>query len=75
MVEPRDNVESLLKAMWLTIVTMATAGYGDTVSASVTGSIIVAILVVSSFLYMAMPLGIIVHAFTTVWDDKDRIRS
>lgn len=73
LVEPRDNIQSLQQAMWLTIVTMTTVGYGDTTPISAGGSIIVACLVVSSVLYMAMPLGIIGHAFTTVWEDRDRI--
>jgi len=73
MVEPRDNINSLPKAMWLTIVTMTTVGYGDVTPKSSAGSLVVAVLVISSVLYMAMPLGIIGQAFTQVWSDRDRI--
>merc|ERR1719464_2331721 len=52
---------------------MTTVGYGDTVPKSPAGSCIVAVLVICSVLYMAMPLGIIGQAFTEVWADRDRI--
>eukprot|EP00929_Paragymnodinium_shiwhaense_P087105 TRINITY_DN47402_c0_g1_i1.p1 TRINITY_DN47402_c0_g1~~TRINITY_DN47402_c0_g1_i1.p1 ORF type:complete len:801 (+),score=198.71 TRINITY_DN47402_c0_g1_i1:145-2547(+) len=72
-VEPRDNIESLPHAMWLTIVTMTTVGYGDVTPQSPVGSCVVAVLVVFSVMYMAMPLGIIGDAVTNVWNDRDRI--
>merc|ERR1711964_836116 len=37
------------------------------------GSTIVAVLVLSSVLFMAMPLGIIGSCFNNVWVDRDRI--
>jgi len=73
LVEPRDNIPTLWHAMWLTIVTMTTVGYGDITPSQAAGSIVVSVLVVSSVLYMAMPLGIIGQAFTEVWRDRDRI--
>jgi len=73
LVEPRSNIESFPKAMWLCIVTMTTVGYGDVTPESPWGSVIVAVLVVCSVMYMAMPLGIIGHAFTQVWEDRDKI--
>jgi len=72
-VEPEDNITSLPKAMWLTVVTMTTVGYGDVTPNTSAGSIIVGILVICSVLYMAMPLGIIGHAFTEIWQERDRI--
>jgi len=71
--EPRDNIESLPKAMWLTIVTVTTVGYGDKTPQSTWGHLVVSLLVVSSVLYMAMPIGIIGNAFTQIWQDRDRI--
>merc|ERR1719486_752811 len=59
--------------MWLTIVTMTTVGYGDVTPQTPYGSFITAVLVVSSVLYMAMPVGIIGGAFTNVWSDRKRI--
>mmetsp|Transcript_164538 Transcript_164538/g.315999 ORF Transcript_164538/g.315999 Transcript_164538/m.315999 type:complete len:215 (+) Transcript_164538:3-647(+) len=73
LVEERDNIPTLPKAIWLTIVTMTTVGYGDTTPKTHAGSIIVGILVISSVLFMAMPLGIIGQAFNEIWQDRDRI--
>lgn len=73
LVEPRDNLESLPKAIWFTMVTMTTVGYGDVVPKSTTGTSIVFVLTVVSVLYMAVPLGIVGQAFKQVWEDRDRI--
>lgn len=73
VVEPPDNIESLPRAIWLTMVTMTTVGYGDTTPRSTAGSIVVSLLVISSVLFMAMPLGIIGQAFNEIWKDRDRI--
>lgn len=73
IVEPRDNIDCLPKAIWLCIVTMTTVGYGDLTPVSGPGYVIIAILVISSVLYMAMPLGIIGYSFTQIWKDRDRI--
>lgn len=73
IVEPAENIGSLGKAAWLTIVTMTTVGYGDVTPESPEGSLIVGMLVISSVLYMAMPIGIIGYAFTSVWQDRDRV--
>jgi len=73
LVEPRSNIESLMNAVWLTIVTMTTVGYGDIIPQSVVGSVITGVLIVITVLYMAVPLGIIGNAFTQTWNDRDRI--
>lgn len=73
IVEPRDNIGNFPTAIWLTIVTMTTVGYGDITPANSWGSVVVAGLVIGSVLFMAMPLGIIGGAFTQVWNDRDRI--
>lgn len=73
LVEPRDNIPHLPDAWWLTIVTMTTVGYGDSVPKSGPGHIIVTMLIVTSALYMAMPLGIVGAAFTNVWKQRDCI--
>jgi len=73
IVEPRDNIRTLHDAMWLTIVTATTVGYGDMTPSSTLGSMVVACLVISSVLYLAMPLGIVGQSFTEVWHDRDRI--
>lgn len=69
-VEPRDNVADLPRALWLTIVTMTTVGFGDMVPKSRAGIIVSTLLMVVSLLYMAMPIGIIGHSFTVAWKDR-----
>lgn len=73
LIEPRDNIATLPQAMWLTIVTMTTVGYGDITPVSPEGSTVAGVMVVTSVLYMAMPLGIIGQAFTEVWDNRDML--
>lgn len=72
-VEPRSNVGSLSEALWLTIVTVGTVGYGDVVPDTQAGRILVACLITVSALYMAMPIGIVGNTFSQVWGDRDRL--
>jgi len=72
-VEPRDNIDTLPRALWLTIVTVGTIGYGDIVPVSPLGGVVAAILIIVSALYMAIPIGIVGSAFSTVWEDRDRL--
>eukprot|EP00928_Gymnodinium_smaydae_P099703 TRINITY_DN9588_c0_g2_i1.p1 TRINITY_DN9588_c0_g2~~TRINITY_DN9588_c0_g2_i1.p1 ORF type:complete len:590 (+),score=69.08 TRINITY_DN9588_c0_g2_i1:69-1838(+) len=72
-VEPLGNVESLSQALWLTVVSMTTVGYGDVIPMTAQGRIVVVVLVVTSALYMAVPLGIIGNCFSDVWRDRERI--
>lgn len=73
LVEPRSNIDTLPQAMWLTVVTMTTVGYGDTTPESPAGYIVVALLMIVSALYMAMPLGIAGAAFTSIWSKRNCI--
>lgn len=73
IVEPENNIGSMPKAMWLTVVTMTTVGYGDTTPDTVAGHLITSLLTLFSILYTAMPIGIIGNAFTQIWQDRDRI--
>lgn len=72
-VEPRSNIDSLPEALWFTIVTMGTIGYGDITPESPAGSVVTSVLIIVSALYMAIPLGIVGKAFSTMWDDRDRL--
>eukprot|EP00931_Biecheleriopsis_adriatica_P104833 TRINITY_DN79453_c0_g1_i1.p1 TRINITY_DN79453_c0_g1~~TRINITY_DN79453_c0_g1_i1.p1 ORF type:complete len:673 (-),score=111.37 TRINITY_DN79453_c0_g1_i1:84-2102(-) len=72
MSEPRSNVESMPAAIWLTVVTVGTVGYGDIVPATTPGTVSTIGLIVTSALYMAIPIGIIGKAFGVVWDERDR---
>eukprot|EP00928_Gymnodinium_smaydae_P021319 TRINITY_DN18301_c0_g2_i1.p1 TRINITY_DN18301_c0_g2~~TRINITY_DN18301_c0_g2_i1.p1 ORF type:complete len:516 (+),score=47.11 TRINITY_DN18301_c0_g2_i1:111-1658(+) len=71
--EPRSNVETISHAMWLTLVTMSTVGYGDVYPETQLGRWVTTILIVVSGLYMAIPIGIVGNAFSTVWEDRDRL--
>mmetsp|Transcript_16524 Transcript_16524/g.35616 ORF Transcript_16524/g.35616 Transcript_16524/m.35616 type:complete len:615 (-) Transcript_16524:268-2112(-) len=71
--EPRDNIESLPIALWFTIVTVGTVGYGDVTPVTSEGTVVVCALIITSALYMAIPIGIVGKAFSTVWDDRDRL--
>merc|ERR1719454_385251 len=73
LVEPRDNIESLPRAVYFTLVTITSLGYGDYTPSTLSGTIITCLLTVLSSLYMALPLGIIGHAFTSVWEDRHNI--
>mmetsp|Transcript_115359 Transcript_115359/g.326874 ORF Transcript_115359/g.326874 Transcript_115359/m.326874 type:complete len:506 (+) Transcript_115359:81-1598(+) len=73
LLEPRSNIESLPKAMYFTIITMTTVGYGDISPTTNNGHIVVSLCTVAGVLYMAMPIGIIGSAFTETWKARDRI--
>merc|ERR1719487_1492899 len=73
MVEPHDNIESMAKALWYTIVTMTTVGYGDVTPESAAGHLIVSVIMALSVLYTAMPIGIMGNAFTEIWKDRNYI--
>merc|ERR1740138_1514692 len=57
----------------MTLVTMTTVGYGDVVPQTQGGRVATSCLVIVSLMYMAVPLGLIGHAFTEVWADRHRI--
>merc|ERR1740117_1623223 len=73
IIEPRGNLESMPSAMWLTIVTMSTVGYGDATPSTTAGHLVTGLLIVLSALYMAIPLGIVGNAFNKVWEDRDQL--
>merc|ERR1719469_407097 len=52
---------------------MTTVGYGDTVPRSSLGSIVVGVLIITSVLYTAIPLGMVGKTFTDIWVDRHRI--
>lgn len=73
MVEPRTNLETYQRCIWLSLVTMTTVGYGDATPESTGGTIIIMTLMIVSFLFLAIPVGILGNAFTEVWADRDRL--
>lgn len=71
--EPRANIATLPQSVWLVITTMMTVGYGDVMPRTTSGLICTSFLIISSALYMAIPLGIVGGAFSRVWEDRDRL--
>jgi len=71
-VEPRENIQNLPWAMWLTIMSMTTIGYGDIYPVTSSGRVIISALSIFSAMYMAIPLGIIGSSFSHVWGDRNR---
>mmetsp|Transcript_16431 Transcript_16431/g.47081 ORF Transcript_16431/g.47081 Transcript_16431/m.47081 type:complete len:549 (-) Transcript_16431:425-2071(-) len=71
--ETRANVPTLSSAIWLSFVSMTTLGFTEAAPLSTLGRATVGFLVVSSALYMAIPLGIIGSAFSEVWKERDHI--
>lgn len=65
--------ESIPHAMWFSIVTISTVGYGDVSPNSVIGKFAASGLIVWGVCYTAMPLAIIGGIFTQVWRDRDKI--
>lgn len=74
LVEPSDSdINDLPTAIWFTLVTMTTVGYGDYSPKTTAGHMVASALIISSMLYMAVPLGIVGNAFSEVWGDRDRL--
>merc|ERR1719464_1662999 len=71
--ERRDNVPTLGESIWLTGVSMTTLGYGDKTPKTTLGRGVIVVLVVTSALYMAIPIGILGQCFSEVWRDRDRL--
>lgn len=64
---------SIPHAMWFSIVTISTVGYGDVSPRSEEGKVFACALILAGVCYMAMPLAIIGNTFASVWEDRDRI--
>ncbi|CAE7467394.1 Shab [Symbiodinium natans] len=73
LIETRTAIPSLQHALWLCVVTMTTVGYGDYVPYTAGGYMVVSMLVIVSVLFVAMPVGIIGHEFTSCWQTRDRV--
>lgn len=71
-IEPPESIPDLSHAMWLTVVSMTTVGYGDITPVTWLGRATVGVLVTWSMMYMAIPLGILGSCFSQVWHDRDR---
>jgi len=61
---------SIPAAMWWTMVTIMTVGYGDMVPNTWAGKLVAAICMVSSIVIMALPISVIGANFSRAWMDK-----
>lgn len=66
LLEPREIIPTLRDALWFTVITMSTVGYGDIAPTTLSGRALTGFLVVLSSLYMAIPIGIVGNAFSKV---------
>jgi hypothetical protein len=73
IVEPRDNIDTYWRAVWLAVVTMTTVGYGDVAPATSAGNVVISVLILCSVLFMAIPIGVLGNAFASVWSERDLI--
>jgi len=71
--EEMDNIPSFQHAMWLSIITMTSVGYGDYVPQSFPGYVSVSILTFVSILFLALPVGIIGYEFTSCWRNRWKV--
>jgi voltage-gated potassium channel len=67
------DVSTLPDAIWLTLISASTVGYGDVVPETFLGRIILGILILTFLCYTAIPIGIVGDAFSEVWRDRDRL--
>lgn len=67
------SITTFQEAIWLTIITMTTVGYGDFSPKTTSGRVLVGCLVVIQVLYMALPLGILGQEFTNIWRSRHQV--
>ncbi|MGN6283723.1 MAG: cyclic nucleotide-gated ion channel [Afipia sp.] len=68
-----DKFGTIPDAMWWSLVTLSTIGYGDVVPATGAGKIVAAITIIGGLMMVALPVGIIATAFSDVIHRRDFI--
>lgn len=71
--EERKAFLSIPHAMWFTICTISTVGYGDVSPNTDAAKFASAALILAGVCYMAMPLAIIGGTFVSVWHERERL--
>eukprot|EP00928_Gymnodinium_smaydae_P020958 TRINITY_DN18117_c0_g1_i1.p1 TRINITY_DN18117_c0_g1~~TRINITY_DN18117_c0_g1_i1.p1 ORF type:complete len:212 (-),score=31.59 TRINITY_DN18117_c0_g1_i1:408-1043(-) len=71
--EPRENVDTIGSAFWLTLMTMSSIGYADVYPTSDSCKAVIGALIVVSQLYIAIPIGIVGNAFRQTWEDREHL--
>jgi voltage-gated potassium channel len=59
-----DKFGTIPDAMWWSLVTLGTIGYGDVVPVTPVGKMVAALTILGSFVMVALPVGIIATAFS-----------
>jgi voltage-gated potassium channel len=67
-----DKFGSIPRAMWWSVVTLTTIGYGDVYPITVLGKIFAALVAVAGIGLIAMPTGILASAFSEAVRDEAR---
>lgn len=62
---------SIPRALWWSVVTLTTVGYGDVYPVTLLGRICAAITAVTAVGLIAIPAGILAGAFTRIFEDKN----
>lgn len=68
-----DVFGSIPRAMWWSVVTLTTVGYGDAVPITLVGKLIGSIVAVCSIAFIAIPAGIFAAAFTETMKKRDAV--
>lgn len=58
-----DKFGTIPDAMWWAVVTLTTVGYGDVVPVTAAGRVVAALTMITGFMMLALPVGIIATAF------------
>ncbi|MDO8978819.1 MAG: cyclic nucleotide-gated ion channel [Afipia sp.] len=68
-----DKFGTIPDAMWWSLVTLTTIGYGDVVPATAIGKMVAAVIIVAGVVMIALPVGIVANAFSDVIHRRDFI--
>jgi Ca2+-binding EF-hand superfamily protein len=75
IVETPGAFADVKECFWFVIVTVTTIGYGDMYPKTSTGKVAAGCLITVGVLFVAIPIGIVGNAFSSVWEAKDRLLS
>ncbi|KAL1525404.1 hypothetical protein AB1Y20_020263 [Prymnesium parvum] len=67
------DFDTIPEAMWFSVVTLTTLGYGDVVPETAGGRIATALGAVVAVLFMAMPLTIVGNNFAECWNEREAL--
>lgn len=71
--EPREVIPEVPSALYFVIVSLSTVGYGDITPQTWGGKCLACFIMISGPLYTAIPIGIVGHSFSRIWEDRQRL--